>query len=54
MPVVESIIAFSGSTPGLTGTLNPYLPIDRQGGVVCPDYAEDISEITKYLPSSGR
>ncbi len=51
MPLVESIVAFSGSTPGLTGLINPYLPINEQGGVERPDYAEDIEEIVNYLPS---
>lgn len=52
MCVVESIIAFTGATPGMTGLINPYCTIGPEGGFIRPDYAEDVEEILQYLPSA--
>lgn len=50
MAVVESIMAFSGAVVGQTGSLNPFCPISENGGILRPDYADDIDEIKSYLP----
>lgn len=36
---VESINAFSGKAPGITGLLNPFCPITAEGGIIHSDYA---------------
>lgn len=48
--VVESVIAFSKTNPGAAGSINPYLQITPTGGVIHPDYADEIDDIKKYLP----
>jgi hypothetical protein len=50
MAVVESLIALSKSNPGAGGSINPYLPITRNGSVIRPDYAEEIDTLSDYLP----
>lgn len=50
MAVVESITAFSKTNPGAAGTINPYLEITSNGSVVRPPYADEIDELTSYLP----
>lgn len=47
---VESLIAFSQSNPGSSGTINPFLPIDSNGFIVKEAYAAELDEISKYLP----
>jgi hypothetical protein len=50
MVVAESINAFVGKVIGKTGYLNPFIPTDKNGGILHPDYAKDIDDITTYLP----
>ena len=50
MAVVESIIAFSSSNPGISGTINPFLEIDSHGFIHKPDYAAEVDAILPYLP----
>lgn len=51
MAVVESLVAFSGANVGQTGLINPYLQINpKTGGIIRPNYAEDIDVIEHYLP----
>ncbi|CAK9254161.1 unnamed protein product [Sphagnum jensenii] len=45
MAVVESLIAFSKSSPGAAGAINPYLTIEKHGGVIRPDYADEIDAL---------
>jgi hypothetical protein len=47
---VESLIAFSTSSPDKGGSINPYQAIDENGFIVKEKYAEQADEITKYLP----
>lgn len=47
---VESIVAFSGQSPGITGSINPFLQIDSSGNIIKPNYAEDIERLHQYLP----
>lgn len=48
--VVETLNAFSGKNPGITGTINPFLEITEWGEIIRPDYADDIDGILPYLP----
>lgn len=50
MLVAESIDAFVGKYIGKTGYLNPYIPTDRNGAILHPDYADAIDEISPFLP----
>jgi hypothetical protein len=50
IPVVETMVGFSGKSPGITGTINPFLTISEDGSIIIPDYAEDINKISEYLP----
>lgn len=49
-PVVESIGVFSGKNPGVTGLINPHLPITKGGAVIRPDYAKELDELQDVLP----
>lgn len=49
--VVETLIGFSGKSPGITGTINPFLTINNDdGSIIVPDYADEINKISDYLP----
>jgi hypothetical protein len=50
--VAESLTAFTGSNPGVTGLLNPYIPTGVGGNILMPDYADDINTIRPYLPKT--
>lgn len=51
-PVVESILSIPSSSPGVSGSINPYVEITRGDGCfVKPDYAADIDLLDKDLPS---
>ncbi len=50
MMVVESALAYSKSSPGAGGVINPYLPIDRNGTILHPDYADEIDGLGAFLP----
>jgi len=50
MAIVESLVALSKSNPGAGGSINPYLPITKNGGVIRPDYADEIDSLGEYLP----
>lgn len=50
IPAVETLIGFSGQNPGVTGTINVFLEITPEGGIVRPDYADEIDSISKFLP----
>ncbi len=52
MAVVESLVAFSGANIGVTGLINPFAQIGENGGIIRPDYADDIDELLQYLPST--
>lgn len=47
--VVESILHISHQSPGIAGSINPFLQIDEKGNVIRPPYAEDIERLTPYL-----
>jgi hypothetical protein len=51
MAVVESVGTFSKSSPGITGSVNPFIKIDENGTIIRPDDADEIDEILKYLPN---
>jgi hypothetical protein len=48
--VVKTLISFSGQNPGATGSINPFLEITPDGGIVRPDYADTIDPMVKFLP----
>lgn len=48
--VVESALAFSKQNPGIAGSINPYVPISPDGVIIVPDYAQDIDNLSPYLP----
>lgn len=50
MLVVESIDAFVGRYIGKTGYLNPFIPTDKNGAILHPDYTAEIDSIAPYLP----
>lgn len=50
MAQCESIDAFVGKHIGKTGYLNPYIPTDKNGAILHPEYAREIDEIMPYLP----
>lgn len=47
---VESLIAFSQSNPGSSGTINPFLSIAEDGSIIKEQYADQFDVISKYLP----
>ncbi len=47
---VETLIAFSGKMPGLTGDINPFLQITRAGGIIKPPYAAEADVLQKHVP----
>jgi len=48
--VAESLVAFSKQNPGIAGSINPYLPIDQDGSIRRPDYADAIDVLLDDLP----
>lgn len=48
--VVETTGDVPNSAPGTSGTINPFLPIDEDGSVIRPSYAEAAEELSKHLP----
>lgn len=50
MCYVESIMAFTGKNIGNSGYINPCLLIDDAGGIIRPDYADDIDSLRPFLP----
>ena len=48
--IIENSVGFSGKLPGVTGTLNPYTKIDDNGGIIKQPYADDLDELSEYLP----
>jgi hypothetical protein len=50
IPVVETMYACKGSSPGVTGLINPFVPISEEGGIVKPDYAARMDKLLDYLP----
>lgn len=49
MAVVETLIAFSKSSPGAGGSINPHLQITPDGSVIRPDYADEIDVLKEVL-----
>lgn len=48
--VVESILDMSSASPGDSGAISPYCPIDANGGFFKPDYASVLDPLIKFLP----
>ena len=50
--VIESLLSIPSSSPGVSGSINPFAPITLGDGYFYkPDYAKDIDVLQKYLPS---
>lgn len=45
IPVVESVTSYSGEDVGKVGYINPFTPIDPNGVIQRPDYADEVEEI---------
>lgn len=51
-PVIESPLSIPSSSPGISGSINPYAPITvKDLYFYKPNYAADIDELAPYLPS---
>lgn len=48
--VVESVNALCGKESGRTGMINPFVPVDKEGKILKPKWAEELDPIKGYLP----
>jgi hypothetical protein len=49
MVAIESILTIPTSSPGVGGSINPYIEINSDGGFIENDYVNDIKPIQQYF-----